>query len=66
MKEREKELRRPPVPCTMCGKPDCDDFMYHCHLVEADKAICGKCKIDFGRKLQSHMVQHVKKLREKK
>lgn len=42
-------IERPtPTTCKMCGKDNCDDWMYNVGLVSADQAICGKCKIELG------------------
>lgn len=47
---------RPSTACKMCGEPECDDWMYHCDLVPAEQAICGKCKVDFGKRVAESML----------
>lgn len=46
-----------PTTCKSCGAPDCDDWMYRQGLIPADQAICGKCKLEFGRKFYAAMAR---------
>lgn len=49
-----------PTNCSVCKEPNCNDWMYHSNLVDADNAICGKCKMDLGEKIRDRMIENLR------
>lgn len=60
----------PPTDCKVCGKPNCNDWMYKAGLVAAEQAICGECKQNIGlhvlKKIAVLMWNEVEQKRKKK